>query len=69
MEMSNMEFQMDKAELMFMRRLNERRRQAMLTHTYMIDDMMEEILMLDNPEAMREIAMFVKSVVAQMEEI
>lgn len=64
-----MEFQMDKAELMFMRRLNERRRQAMLTHTYMIDDMMEEILMLDNPEAMREIAMFVKSVVAQMEEI
>lgn len=69
MEMSNMEFQMDKVELQVMRNMIERRRQATLTHMYIIDDMMDEILMLDNPEAMREIAMFVKNVVTQMEEI
>jgi len=47
----------------------EEKRQARLTHMYMIDDMMSEILILDNPEAMREIAMFVKSLIAQMDEI
>lgn len=60
---------MDKVELQMMRKLVEEKRQTMLTHMYMIDDMMDEILMLDNPEAMREIALFVKEVVKQMEEI
>lgn len=60
---------MDKVELQMMRKLVEEKRQTMLTHMYMIDDMMDEILMLDNPEAMREIAAFVKEVVKQMEEI
>jgi hypothetical protein len=47
----------------------EEKKQANLTHMYIIDDMMDEILMLDNPEAMREIALFVKSVIVQMEDI
>lgn len=64
-----MDGMMDKVELQMMRKLLEKDRQAMLTHMYMIDDMMDEILMLDNPEAMREIATFVKEVVKQMEEI
>lgn len=64
-----MDFQMDKVELQVMRRIVEEKRQANLTHMYIIDDMMDEILMLDNPEAMREIASFVKEVVKQMEEI
>jgi len=64
-----MDFQMDKVELQVMRKMVEEKRQATLTHMYIIDDMMDEILMLDNPEAMREIAAFVKTVVAQMEEI
>ena len=56
-------------ELQMMRKLVEEKSQSMLTHIYMVDDMMDEILMLDNPEAMREIAAFVKEVVKQMEEI
>jgi KaiC/GvpD/RAD55 family RecA-like ATPase len=64
-----MDFQMDKVELQVMRKMVEEKRQATLTHMYIIDDMMDEILMLDNPEAMREIALFVKEVVKQMEEI
>lgn len=64
-----MEFQADKIELQVMRKMAEEKRQSTLTHMYMIDDMMDEILMLDNPEAMREIAQFVKEVVKQMEEI
>jgi KaiC/GvpD/RAD55 family RecA-like ATPase len=66
---NNMDFQMDKVELQVMRKMVEEKRQATLTHMYIIDDMMDEILMLDNPEAMREIALFVKEVVKQMEEI
>jgi hypothetical protein len=58
----------DKVELQVMRQLAERKRQATLTHMYMIDDLMSEILILDNPEAMREIALFVKEVIQQMEE-
>ena len=64
-----MDFQMDKFVLDLVKKETEEKRQAMLTHIYIIDDMMDEILMLDNPEAMREIAAFVKSVVSQMEEI
>ena len=60
---------MDKVELQMMRKVIEEKHQATLTHMYMIDDMMDEILMLDNPEAMREIAAFVKEIVKQMEEI
>ncbi len=30
------------------------------------DDMMDEILILDNPEAMREIALFVKDILKRM---
>ena len=60
---------MDKVELQMMRNLMLKKRHATLTHMYMIDDMMDEILMLDNPEAMREIAAFVKEVIKQMEEI
>ena len=64
--MNNM---MDKVELQMMRKLVEEKHQATLTHMYMIDDMMDEILILDNPEAMREIALFVKQLIQQMEEI
>ena len=64
-----MDDMMDKVELQMMRKIIEEKRQSTLTHMYMIDDMMDEILMLDNPEAMREIAQFVKEVVKQMEEI
>jgi hypothetical protein len=60
---------MDKVELQMMRKIMEEKHQSTLTHMYMIDDMMDEILMLDNPEAMREIAAFVKEVVKQMEGI
>ena len=60
---------LDMVELQTLRLQNELKRQAMLTHMYIIDDMMSEILILDNPEAMREVAAFVKTVVAQMEEI
>ena len=60
---------LDLVELQTLRLQNELKRQAMLTHMYIIDDMMSEILILDNPEAMREVAAFVKTVVAQMEEI
>jgi hypothetical protein len=60
---------MDKVEIQTLRVMAEQKRQSMLTHIYMIDDMMSEILILDNPEAMREIASFVKEVVKQMEEI
>jgi hypothetical protein len=60
---------MDKVELQVMRRMVEEKRQSMLTYMYMIDDMMDEIQMLDNAEAMREIAMFVKTLVSQMEDI
>jgi len=60
---------MDKVELQMMRKLVEEKRQSTLTHMYMIDDLMDEILMLDNPEAMREIAAFVKEIIKQMEEI
>lgn len=58
---------MDKVELQMMRKLVEEKHQTTLTHMYMIDDMMSEILILDNPEAMREIAMFVKDIIKQME--
>lgn len=64
-----MDNMMDKVELQMMRKIIEEKHQATLTHMYMIDDMMDEILILDNPEAMREIAAFVKEVVKQMEEI
>ena len=57
----------EKVELQMMRKLLNDRHQTVLTHMYMIDDMMSEILMLDNPEAMREIAMFVKDLIRQME--
>jgi hypothetical protein len=60
---------MDKVELQMMRKIVEEKHQATLTHMYMIDDMMDEILILDNPEAMREIALFVKQLIQQMEEI
>ena len=64
-----METMIERAEKQVMRKMLEESRQAYLTHMYIIDDMMDEILMLDNPEAMREIAAFVKSVLTQMEEI
>lgn len=60
---------MDKVELQMMRNLMLKKHHATLTHMYMIDDMMSEILILDNPEAMREIALFVKELIKQMEEI
>jgi len=63
MDMSTM------VELQTLRVMSEQKRQAMLTYTYMIDDLMSEILILDNPEAMREVAAYVKEVVKQMEEI
>ena len=63
-----MDEMMDKVELQMMRNLMFKKRQTTLTHMYMIDDMMDEILMLDNPEAMREIAAFVKEIIKQMEE-
>jgi hypothetical protein len=64
-----MDNMIDKVELQLMRKLIEEKHQSTLTHMYMIDDMMDEILILDNPEAMREIASFVKEVIKQMEEI
>lgn len=30
-----------------------------------IDELMDEVLLLDNPEAMREIAMFIKEVIRE----
>ena len=68
MGMNNMDM-MEKFEIKILKEMMEQRRQATLTHMYIIDDMMDEILMLDNPDAMREIAAFVKTVVRQMEEI
>ena len=43
------------------------KRHTIYTHLYIVDDMMSEILILDNPEAMREIAAYVKTVLAQLE--
>lgn len=62
-----MDSMMDKVELCLMRKMAEEKRQTVLTHMYMIDDMMDEILILDNPESMREIALYVKEVIKQME--
>jgi hypothetical protein len=63
-----MDSMMDKHLMVAATKLLEERRQTTLTHLYMVDDMMDEILMLDNPEAMREIASFVKSILVNLEE-
>lgn len=63
-----MDSMIDKVELCLMRKLVEEKRQTMLTHMYMIDDMMDEILILNDPSSMREIALYVKDVIKQMEE-
>ena len=62
-----MDEMMDKVMLQSVRRVMEEKRQANLTHMYIIDDMMDEILMLDNVNSMKEIAMFVKEIVKKME--
>ena len=59
----------DKVELQMLRKLIEERHQTTLTHMYMIDDMMDEILMFDSAESMREIALYVKSIIKNMEEV
>jgi hypothetical protein len=64
--MNNM---LDKVELQMLRQILEEKHQSMLTHAYMIDDLMSEILILDDPSSMREVAMYVKEVVKQMEGI
>lgn len=58
---------MEKVELQMLRKLVEEKNQTILTHLYIIDDMMSEILILDNPEAMREIALYVKEVIRSAE--
>ena len=58
----------DKVELQMMRKIVEQELESKKTLLYMIDDMMSEILILDNPESMREIASYVKDVIAQVEE-
>lgn len=62
-----MDSMMDKVELQMLRKIVEEEKQTMLTHTYMIDDLMSEILILNNPEAMREVALYVKEIIKQME--
>ena len=59
----------DLMELVHIRKMAVKNEAAYKTHMYMIDDMMDEILMLDNPEAMREIASFVKEIIKDMEGI
>ena len=58
---------MEKVELQMLRKLVEEKNQTILTHLYIIDDMMSEILILDNPEAMMEIALYVKEVIRSAE--
>lgn len=64
-----MDSMMDKVEVHMMKEMFKVERQSMLTHLYIIDDMMSEILILDNPEAMREIALYVKEVVKSAEKV
>ena len=64
-----MDSMMEKVELQMMRKMVEEKNQAMLTHLYIIDDMMSEILILDSTDAMREIALYVKEVVKSAEDL
>ncbi len=56
-------------ELQIMQKIAEKKRQSMLTHLYIIDDLASEILILNNVESMREVALYMKELIKQVEEI
>ena len=63
MDMSTM------VELQTLRVMSEQKRQSMLTYMYILDDLASEILILDDPSSMREVALYMKEVIQMMEEI
>lgn len=64
-----MEEMMDRILIQELISIMEEERKTMATHLSIVDDMMDEILILENPESMREVALFVKGLLRQMERI